>query len=79
MSQMLQNYSRKLQAEVDALAQEAEAHSRFDHLNAFNFGRSVGRLENARYSFWLRVRWMLVGAAVGVTLAVVYAQILLSQ
>ena len=46
---------------------------------AFNFGRSVGRMENARDAFWLRVRWVLLGAAVGVTLAAVYLQLFLSE
>jgi hypothetical protein len=44
MSQTLEDYYRKLQTEADALAREAEAHSCFDHLHAFNFGRSLGCL-----------------------------------
>ena len=39
----------------------------------------VGRIEHARDAFWLRVRWLLLGAAVGVTLAAVYLQIFLSE
>ena len=79
MSPTFDDYCRKLQKEVDLTAQEAEADARFDHLHAFNFGRSVGRIENARDHFWLRVRWLLVGAAVGVTLGAVWIQIFLSQ
>jgi len=79
MSQTFEDYCRKLQREADALAREAEVHSRFDHLHAFNFGRSLGRLENSRGAMGLRVRWLLLGAAVGVTLAAVYFQILLSE
>ena len=79
MPQNFENYSRRLQVEVDALAQEVEARSRFDHLDAFNFGRSVGRIEKARDFYWLRVRWLLMGAAAGVALAAVYLQIFLSD
>jgi hypothetical protein len=75
MSQTFENYCRKLRREADALALEAEARSRFEHLHAFNFGRSLERIEHARDAFWLRVRWLLLGAAVGVTLAAVYLQV----
>jgi hypothetical protein len=78
MSQTLEACARKSQTESDALTREGEAHSCFDHLLAFNFGRSVGRMENARDSSWLRLRWLLIGAAVGVTFAAVYLQIFLS-
>lgn len=79
MSQTFNEYCRKLQKEVDLAAQEADANARLDHLHAFNFGRSVGRIENACDHFWLRVRWLLLGAAVGVTLGAVWIQIFLSQ
>jgi hypothetical protein len=79
MPQIFEDCSRKLPTEGDALARRAEAPSRVDHLLAFNFGRSVGRMENARDTFWLRVRWLLLGAAVGVTVAAVYLQNFLSQ
>jgi hypothetical protein len=76
MSQTFEDYCRKL---VDPTAQEADADARFDHLHAFNFGRFVGRIENACDHFWLRVRWLLLGAAVGVTLGAAWIQIFLSQ
>ncbi len=79
MSPTDEDYCRKLRTEADALGSEAEAHSRFDHLHAFNFGRCMGRIEHARDAFWLRVHWLLLGAAVGVTLAAVYLQIFLSE
>jgi len=78
MSQTFEDYCRKLQKEVDPTAQDADADARFDHLHAFNFGRSVGRIENACDHFWLRVRWFLLGAAVGVTLGAAWIQIFLS-
>jgi len=79
MAQTFADYCRLLQTEADAIAHEAEVHSFLDHLHAFNFGRSVGRIENACDHFWLRVRWLLLGAAVGVTLGAVWIQIFLSQ
>jgi len=69
----------KLQTEADALSMEAEANSRFDHLHTFNLGRCVGGVEHARDAFGLCGRWLLWGAAVGVTLAAVYFQIFLSE
>lgn len=77
MSQTFEEW--KLQTEADVLTLEAEAHSGFDHLHAFNFGRFVGRIEYARDTFGLRVRWLLWGAAVGVTLAAIYLQVFLSE
>jgi hypothetical protein len=65
--------------EVDAHVPRAEVHACFDHLHAFNFGRTVQRIENARDAFWVRLRWLLLGAAVGVTLAAVYLQVFLSN
>jgi hypothetical protein len=79
MSQTFKDYCQRLEVEADALALEADTHSHFDHLHAFNFGRSVGRLEHARDDFWLRARWLLLGAAGGVILAAVYLQIFLSE
>jgi hypothetical protein len=76
---MSQNIKKPILPEVDALAPRAEAHACFDHLHAFNFGRSVQRMENARDAFWVRLRWLLLGAAVGVTLSAVYLQIFLSE
>jgi hypothetical protein len=77
MSQTFEDW--KLQTEADPRALEAEAHTRFDHLHAFTFGRSVGRIEHAREVFGLRVRWLLWGAAVGLTLAAAFLQILQSE
>jgi len=55
-----------------------EAVARFDHLYAFNFGRSLGRMEMARDLLWLSLRWLLFGAAVGIFLAAVYVQLFLN-
>jgi hypothetical protein len=77
MSPTFEEYCRELRTEVDAIEQQAEADVRFDHLRAFNFGRSLGRMEQARDHLWLRVRWLLLGAAVGVAVAAVNLQVLL--
>lgn len=79
MSQTFEDYCRRLRAEADNRAEEAEGAVRFNHLHAFNFGRSVARLEHARDVFWVRVRWLLFGAAMGVTVAAVYLQIFVSE
>ncbi len=79
MSPTFEEYCRKLQIEVDALAQKAEVQSCFDHLRAFNFGHSMARIEYARDVFWLRVRWLLLGAAVSMIVTAVHFHILLSS
>lgn len=66
-------------AKLDPVASEAGAASCLDHLYAFNLGRMVGRMENDRDARCLRVRWLLWGAAVGVTLAAVFLQFFLIE
>ena len=43
-----------------------------DHLDAFNLGRCVGRMERDPDDFWLRLRWLLFGAGIGAGFAAVY-------
>ena len=69
---------RKMPVEADGLGLEAEAQARFEHLHVFNFGRSVGGTEHDREAFGVRVRWVFLRAAVGVTFAAAYLQIILS-
>jgi hypothetical protein len=71
MKQTFEDYCRQLKTEADALAQEAEMQSRFNHLQAFNFGRTVGRMEDAREALWLRLHWLLLGVVAGVALGAV--------
>jgi hypothetical protein len=78
MSETVEESPRKLPTEVDAFAQQVQAGTHLDHLHAFNFGRSLGRIEMARDRLWLCFRWLLFGAAVGVVLAAVYLQIFLN-
>jgi len=82
MKQTFEQYCRQLSGEADQLAQEAELRDCLDHLEAFNFGRAVQRLDgvqhglSAQAGFWVRVRWLLVGVAIGAALAAVFAQVL---
>ncbi len=76
---MSETFEQNMPTQGDAPARQADAHARAAHLHAFNFGRSVGRMESAREAFWTRVRWLAWGAAAGVTLAALYLQIFLSE
>jgi CheY-like chemotaxis protein len=78
MTGTLEEYCRELETEAHAMAQQAELDARSDHLHAFNFGRSLGRMELSREQLWLRVRWLLFGAAAGVAIATVLLQVFLS-
>lgn len=79
MPPTFEDYCQKLQNEADARAREAEAHSALVHLHAFNFGRSVGRMESARNQSALRLRWLLLGAAAGIAVVALCLQIFLSE
>ena len=74
MTKTLDKYCLELETEVAALEQHAEMDARADHLRAFNFGRSLGRLESTGENWWLRVRWLLFGAAAGVAIAAIFMQ-----
>ena len=69
-------YCMELSEKAEKLAQEDELKRRAEHLGAYNFGRSAQRLEDARRAFWLRVRWFLAGAFVGLTLALGFLQVI---
>jgi hypothetical protein len=79
MLQTFEDYCRRLRGEADKASPETEASEHFSHLHAFNFGRSVARLEHAREAFWVRLRWLLLGTAVGVSLAAAYLQVFLTE
>ncbi len=79
LTHTFEDYCQRLRAEAEDLALQAEMPARIGHLHAFNFGRAVARMEQAHNAFWLRVRWLLLGAAVGVTIAAVYLQIVLNE
>ena len=60
----------------DAMGRQAEGDARSGHLYAFNFGRSLGRMELSHEQSWLRVRWLLFGAAAGVVIATILLHVL---
>jgi hypothetical protein len=74
MKQTFEDYCREVKAEAECLTQEAEVRACADHLQAFNFGRTVQRLENAPHDFWVRLGWLLIGAAIGAALAAGFVQ-----
>jgi hypothetical protein len=76
MKQTFEEYSLQLSGRAERLAQETEMRDRYEHLRAFNFGRSVQRLEEGRRRLWLRTRWLLLGVVLGALLAVGYVQVL---
>jgi hypothetical protein len=63
--QTFDQYCDELRAEAARIGEEAEMRARCEHLRAFNFGRSVQRLEDCHHHFWLRVCWLLLGLAMG--------------
>ena len=66
MKQALANYYREIEEKAAAFAQQEHTISRVDHLQAFNLGRMVQRIEYSRRDTWLRVGLLLAGLASGV-------------
>lgn len=77
MLQTFEDYCQRLRVETREASQKAEMPARIDHLRAFNFGRSLARMELAQDIFWVRLRCLFWGAAAGVTLAAIYLQVFL--
>ena len=75
MKQSFEDYAREVKVKAEYLAQEAEIRAYADHLQAFNFGRTVQRLADSPPETWLRLGWLLIGTVIG-GLAAVYAQFL---
>jgi CheY-like chemotaxis protein len=71
----LDEYRRELESKVDAMERQAEIDACSGHLHAFNFGRTLARIELSREQMWLRARWLLFGAAAGVAIATILAQV----
>ena len=71
----LDEYRRELESKVDAMERQAEVDACSGHLHAFNFGRTLARIELSREQMWLRARWLLFGAAAGVAIATILAQV----
>ncbi|MBZ5672344.1 MAG: hypothetical protein LAO04_21810 [Acidobacteriia bacterium] len=69
MKQTFEGYCQELSGQARQLAQEVEMRECLEHLSAFNFGRAVQHLEDAQHDLWVRVRWLLIGVALGATFA----------
>jgi hypothetical protein len=76
VKQTFEDYCQELSGQAKQLAQEVEMRECLEHLGAFNFGRSVQRLEDAQHDFWVRVRWLLIGLAIGAAFAAALFQVL---
>ncbi len=80
MKQTSERYCQQLSGEAEQLAQEVEMRECIDHLRAFNFGCAVQRLEDVQHdlsaqaAFWVCVRWLLIGVAIGAAFAAVFVQ-----
>jgi hypothetical protein len=75
----VKGYFKSLEAQTEDPVQGLEATDGLGHLHTFNFGRSVGRIEQAHDNFFLRIRWLLLGAALGLAFAAMCLQIWLSE
>ena len=59
---------REMKAEAEYLVNAAEARACADHLQAFNLGRTVQRLDDAPNDGCAQLGWLLIGAALGAAL-----------
>jgi CheY-like chemotaxis protein len=75
LTERLDEYRRELESKVDAMERQAEVEACSGHLHAFNFGRTLARIELSREQMWLRARWLLFGAAAGVAIAAILLQV----
>lgn len=75
MHQTFDQYCEELKTKSIQITDEAEMRARYEHLWAFNFGRSIQRLEDSQRHFWLRVCWLLMGLGMGAALVAGYLQI----
>jgi len=57
-------------------AEATAMEERLAHLRAFNFGRTVQRLEQSRRNAWSRFCWLLAGLLMGVAVSRVYVDYL---
>ena len=69
VKQTFEDYCQELSGKAQQHAQEVEMRECLEHLSAFNFGRAVQHLEDAQHDLWVRVRWLLMGVAIGAIFA----------
>jgi hypothetical protein len=74
MKQTFEDYCQEVKAEAGCRTEEAELQACAEHLQAFNFGRTVQHLQDAPPDLWLRLGWLLIGAAVGAVSAALLVQ-----
>ena len=65
MKQTFEDYCREVLARADKAAQLRDAHQCSDHLESFNFGRTVQRIQSLRRDYWMRIGCLLAGIAIG--------------
>lgn len=68
MKAALQDYYREVDEKAEQFARETETRECAEHLQAFNLGRMVQRVERVRFERWLRFGWLLVGLVIGAAL-----------
>jgi len=68
-------YRRDLESKVVAMERQVELDACSGHLHAFNFGRALAQIELSREQTWLRIRWLMLGAAAGVALVTILVQV----
>jgi hypothetical protein len=72
MKQTLLDYCRDVDSRAAKFARAKDTHERRDHLDAYNFGRMVERMDSAKSDRWMRIGWLLAGVAIGVALGTAY-------
>jgi hypothetical protein len=78
MKQTFEDYRREVLARADEAAQLGDAHQCSDHLESYNFGRTVQRIESLRRDYWVRIGCLLAGIAIGVACSSGYPRYLYS-
>ena len=76
MHQAFEQHCEEVRAKAAQLGEETEMRARFEHLRAFNFGRSIQQLENSHHEFRMRMCWLLLGAVMGAALVAGYLHVL---
>src|SRR5579872_3658681 len=68
MRASMQDYYREVEERASQFTRDQEMRERADHLRAFNFGRTVQRIERTRRDLGIRIVFLTVGLVVGMTI-----------